>query len=471
MDLSGYEIKKIRKALKSAYPTRDKLIIMLREEIDIDESEVPQDSDYEHVLFDLIRNFESQGSIKKLIDGARRGNPGNDLLHKLSTRINAFQILAPLKEKYIKQMKQSYLACCPEDWDNNQNTETTDELKQILDNLEDMPQGSNPYTHTEQFVARFLTDAANRLSPKELDKLNELGKRYFKNFDKLLTPKDETPTIERTQNIPNHLIVHLYPSKQQNKRYFISAWFISDGENDKFNHQTGEGYKFLEIQEQEQETFTLEQIPSLIEDYLRQITSYLTDFSSQPTIEIFLPYELLNEPIDTWRIEQEEELPIPIGSLYKVIVRSSRRLEKKYPNRHLWVQKWKTLKELTENTCSVCCTSGDRYSWEKLLYKLNLDCAVALKLMKPPSKEIFKVMNQTAIPIALWLRQELENLNHRLELDELLTCSITELPEQVKRKRLCDFPEKSEQRIGHHLSLLWENPYILPPQIEYTTPS
>lgn len=334
-----------------------------------------------------------------------------------------------------------------------------------------MPQGSNLYSRTEQFVARFLVDVENKLHPEEFNKLKEWGEQSFENFSELLLRKDEKKTSKEQENIPNHLIIYLDSSKQQKKRYFVSAWFIPDGANEKFNHLTGEGYKFLEIEEQEQETFTLEQIPSLLEDYLDKITPYLTDFSSQPTIEVFLPYELLNEPIDTWIIQQEEELPISIGSLYKVILRSSRRLRKEYPHRNVWVQKWKTLKELTENACSKCCTSGDCHSWKELFSILNQETAIALKLLKPPSNNFFKVMNQTAIPVALWLRQELQNSHHQVELDELLICSITELPERVKRKRSDDFPYDYEQRIGHHLSLLWENPHILPPQIEYTTPS
>ncbi|MGH7999567.1 MAG: effector-associated domain EAD1-containing protein [Brasilonema sp.] len=171
MGLSGYEIKKIRKALKSAYPKRDKLIIMLREEIDIDESEVPQDADYDIVLSSLISIFDSKGSLKKLIDGARRGNPGNYCLQRLSITIDAFKILAPFKEKYLEQIKQAYLDCCPKDWHINQNTDTAYELEQILDNLEDMPQGSNPYTCTEQFVACLLVDVENKLHPEEFKKL------------------------------------------------------------------------------------------------------------------------------------------------------------------------------------------------------------------------------------------------------------------------------------------------------------
>ncbi|NJM73247.1 MAG: hypothetical protein HC862_25680 [Scytonema sp. RU_4_4] len=41
MGLSGETIRNIREALKSAFPNRDELVMMLRTELDIPESEVP----------------------------------------------------------------------------------------------------------------------------------------------------------------------------------------------------------------------------------------------------------------------------------------------------------------------------------------------------------------------------------------------------------------------------------------------
>lgn len=76
------------------------------------------------------------------------------------------------------------------------------------------------------------------------------------------------------------------------------------------------------------------------------------------------------------------------------------------------------------------------------------------------------------MPVTLWLRNnDFQNINCELELDKLLICKMNELPEKVKQQRLKAFPEANKQEhIGHHLALLWEDPYLLPPQIEYTTP-
>ncbi len=55
-----------------------------------------------------------------------------------------------------------------------------------------------------------------------------------------------------------------------------------------------------------------------------------------------------------------------------------------------------------------------------------------------------------------------ENINFQAELDTLLNCSLFELPEQVRKKRLEAFPiEDKNAHIGHNLSLLWEDPHFL----------
>lgn len=471
--LDGSLLKEIEAALRDAFPEKTKLEMMLFYQFQANLDDIALGDNYTEIVFKVVKYFKDKDSLAELINKARNENNGNPQLRSVGQKINAItslmKILVPLEKDFLNQMKQVYLACCSdslrEDWED----ESPDTLKEILANLKDTPQGKAPESPLIQFVARLSEDA--EIPELAAISLKKWGEQNANNFSELLTKIRNAEITRNEEMVQTYLIVLLNPSKQhQNKRYFVSAWFIPNGENDKFNCHTGEGYKILEIEQQEQETFYLEEIPCLLKDYLAQITPHLTDFSSLPTIEIFLPYELLNEPIDTWRIQEEEELPIPIGSLYKVIVRSSHRL-KKYRYRNVWVQKWKTLKELTENPCSKCCTSGDYHSWQELFSRLNQDCAIALKLMKPPSKEFFQVMDQTAIPVALWIRQELQNLNFQVELDQLLQCSITELPERVKQKRLDDFPDASEQRIGHHLSLLWENPHILPPHIEYTTPS
>ncbi|MBW4508170.1 MAG: hypothetical protein KME64_16895 [Scytonematopsis contorta HA4267-MV1] len=61
----------------SAFPTRDKLVMMLCYESIMDESGVTIGSEYENIVFQLVGELESQGKLIKLIQGANKENPGN----------------------------------------------------------------------------------------------------------------------------------------------------------------------------------------------------------------------------------------------------------------------------------------------------------------------------------------------------------------------------------------------------------
>ncbi|KYC38738.1 hypothetical protein WA1_36850 [Scytonema hofmannii PCC 7110] len=89
MGLEGYKKKELMEALKSAFPNRNELVMMLSLELDMEESEVPDNSSYNFVVFKLIERFESQDRIQKLLEGACRANPGNlDLQKVAKTRLH-----------------------------------------------------------------------------------------------------------------------------------------------------------------------------------------------------------------------------------------------------------------------------------------------------------------------------------------------------------------------------------------------
>lgn len=503
MVLPGKAIEKIRTALKSAFPNRDKLVRMLRIHLDIEESDVPDNSDYSQVIFDLIIRLEQEGWISDLIEGALKEVPGNsalqnlpeiliqiinekltskddDSLIKLVQKLNICSLyillikLINLDEKFFRQIKQLYLKSYSElvwyeDWEDT----IPSTITEILSSLKKKSQ-NNEIEYIVNFVSclsKLLLEQEKNSNPI-LEQLKIWVQRNTNNCSTLSNSIVNLNTIRNELNtVPTHLLILLNPSQQhQNQHYFVSAWFIYDGRKDEFNYQTAKGYKPLEIQNQEKEIFSLTEISILIDDYIEQVIPYLNDNSAQPTVEIFLPYGLLNEAIDTWKI-QNEDFPVSIGSLYKVIVRSSNRLNK-YRFRNVWVQKWNTLISLTQDNCFQCFISGEFSSGAELFSKINQDDVVALTLIKAvPTEEYFKAINTTALPLALWFRQELNVPNFEDEMKELLKCLITEIPERVRQRRSSDFSCDYEQRIGHHLSLLWENPYIIPPsKKEYTTP-
>lgn len=89
MSLPGETIKKITDALKSAFPNRDELVMMLHMELEIPESEVPDNSNYNLVVFNLIQQLDSQNRIPELIQRALNERPGNPDLQKIAQEINA----------------------------------------------------------------------------------------------------------------------------------------------------------------------------------------------------------------------------------------------------------------------------------------------------------------------------------------------------------------------------------------------
>ena len=87
MALPGNAIEEIMKAIKSAFPIRDKLVMMLRTKLDIEESDVPNSDDYKLVVFKLIEKLEKEGRIPDFIRGALRENPRNPALQKLPEKL------------------------------------------------------------------------------------------------------------------------------------------------------------------------------------------------------------------------------------------------------------------------------------------------------------------------------------------------------------------------------------------------
>ena len=75
-----------------------------------------------------------------------------------------------------------------------------------------------------------------------------------------------------------------------------------------------------------------------------------------------------------------------------------------------------------------------------------------------------------AVPVALWLRCEVSpnDNEHNGQFDKLLGCSIDQLIETVARNRIEALADTKNSQIGYHISLLWEDPYRLPIDIDYS---
>jgi hypothetical protein len=96
---------------------------------------------------------------------------------------------------------------------------------------------------------------------------------------------------------------------------------------------------------------------------------------------------------------------------------------------------------------------------------------LGFRLGTPPDKfgrgSIFAVMLRTAHPIGVWLRENISGVNCEQELATFLGQSpIEQLPAAIRQHRSDALAEDRNCHIGHHLSLIWENPHLLPPIVD-----
>lgn len=77
MTLTGAQISQLLEALLDAYPQRDILRLMVRVELGENLDAIAGGGNLRAVVFSLIEWANRTGRTAELIDGARRGNPGN----------------------------------------------------------------------------------------------------------------------------------------------------------------------------------------------------------------------------------------------------------------------------------------------------------------------------------------------------------------------------------------------------------
>jgi hypothetical protein len=488
MSLPGSTIKKILDALISGFPTEEKLKELLHLNLNITGATYPDGVDYENRVFKLLDNLDAEARIIELIEVAYRQNNGNSNLQRLYRqipKINLLNIIFPFEKQNFQKMKQSYNDCYLisdfSDWE----PKTIEEILDVLDNSREKQGYHRP---TIQFVDILIN---RRFFPDVNEQLREWRTQNIVSSP-ILNPVTN-------QYSENYLIILVSPSQQyKNERFIVKAWIVFDIKHDDLNSPSIEKYQSLNITSKSQEPFLFKDICGyLLKDLINQAICKLKNLNL-PIIELFLPYGLLNEPIDALIPNSEEEvsddeddleLPIPIGVKYKVHIRSYQRI-KKLLSLHgeqsdekiiFWQRKWRILQENYTKLCVDLFLAGetndDVLGIVSKLNSENSEIKIGLKLLNLPSKEILKAIDATGTPIALWLRHNLESLNAKdeensnikQEFDQVLDSSIRDLSDRIKNTR--SFALRNKDHIGNHISLLLDNPYILPPEaLPYTQP-
>jgi hypothetical protein len=421
----------------------------------------PQEQNNLQLQLDSIANEikEKEQEIEKIKNEAKE-NKIKELQEILS------QITTKEENAVIKR---AHSLCSPKGWEYS----PTDKPEEILADVVKMRQGDSEYTRVEHFVACLITLIKHDSSL--VSQLKEWAKYIGDEKISDLLNQAKKSLEKKRKNANPYLLMILEKSNQDSASnnsdcYRIQASYIPDIENYKYNHEnkTCDGCKLLDLREYENQTFTIDKIPDVLNDILNRNIDYDYDSYENLTIEIFLPFDLLNHPVDCWEYKDGTDfLPISspttgFGQKYKVAVRSYERWNQLYEKnqyRFSWEKNWRQLKDLNFRDFSL--GSND-----------IVNEIIGLKVVKTDEKNdtFFAKIIKCAIPVALSLRQNPPNLDCQFEIKQILnTCScIHDLPVTIKDKRIeAQDPNTNIGHLGHHISLLWEDPYRLPPKIKY----
>ena len=295
----------------------------------------------------------------------------------------------------------------------------------------------------QEFVGRLAQD--EQLPQSIRDQLPEI-------LEKLSLPpqKPQPADVQAQPKLQAYLLVVIAPPEriapgQKTDRFVANAWLVPD---DKVQDPFGRRFVHLDLEEKRKGvSFSIEQISDLIEEFLIQSQNYLfrqpDQRNSKLTVEVFLPRDYLLTGVESWKIlDPIDDQPLSIGTRYSVLVRSyERTLPKYHPYRDQWITNWNRVKQNLGTVPShEMFEQLDRLEdWNERTLTTCLSTKLGLKLTCSPTskhKEFFISILKAAVPIAIWSRSSIPDLDLATEMDTLLTSgSLLELLDRIRQKR------------------------------------
>lgn len=221
----------------------------------------------------------------------------------------------------------------------------------------------------------------------------------------------------------------------------------------------------------------LDEMPSLLDkvfanpEYVHKIPDV-----RQLVIEIVAPSDVLLYAFERWKRNNTAKT---YGMYHPLVLRLRDRLtipnpsDQEFADRY-WRQKWNTFK-LNVSHCG--CEELEWRGEEELndVFELqddtDLACLGFAFPLLPGNHNVFDILRDAGIPIAIWLRGNDLGLVEQASLPELVKKliqgeSLSNLFRAVQKVRRSNEAQKNEKYIGNAMALLWDDPDHKPPKYQ-----
>lgn len=385
-----------------------------------------------------------------------------------------------LEDSLWQAYELAYQRCCPEDWHlSHPMPETVNEILEQIGEMShsELTISGKPVTRQLEFVARIL-NARTSLSASQIAALQQWGQEQSAAFPNLLNQINTRP--QQTQLLGQGiaepcLIVEVHPeSLSYNTRAFLIPNSHAYSPNAVTTWIEVRPWNFKQKQEDLKDLRAFNHTKGLkqVEKELKQrVADYIITCRRKHReialfrLELILPEDLINLSIEDWQLESGGFISTIVPWIeFPVVVRSYERTTETYREElgSEWEEKWQKLKYSSGLAADNLADFPSQWEASHLRAAyLNNSKTIGFKLagtLQRPAqtKRFFKALLGAAVPVAVWCRGTVEQQMAIESVDTWLDCSLRGLPEHFRKLRSLS----SEK---YHLSLLWENPNLLPP--------
>ncbi|WP_410816455.1 effector-associated domain 2-containing protein [Micromonospora sp. 050-3] len=205
-----------------------------------------------------------------------------------------------------------------------------------------------------------------------------------------------------------------------------------------------------------------------VERVIEQMEIEWSDRTGTVVVEFVLPWELLNVGVDRWRKEIDSSRPIALAMDYPVVVRSLERLRTRRWHR-AWHQRWRQLLAAPAHSVVFWSQPSGKDYFTRLETELKADDrVVSLVLSEPPTQrgetgqQEIEAALRAGLPVIIWHRGDCTSAEFREAVSSLVNDGgLGQLPMRAKELRhqaLQLEPALRDGHIGHHLTILWDDP-------------
>ncbi len=502
MHLSGDELRKLRLAITSAYPSKADLKIMAREKLEVNLDEVAGGKDDTEVVFNLIQWAESRGELEQLIESLCKERPKNEVFKKIKDELcpNFFdhtdvkpnicaisteqwrkllEIIAVINldilKKICKDTLQNYskyqdaLGNCPE----LIQPKNLGIFKTIL--LEKYPKNDKGIPSLLEFAERLSKE--EEISQNIRDELNNWVKTVAQELNISL------PTYEiiqlSTTTLNSYLLITVTPNSTDT--FYLQAELILNY----LDKDTKTKPIKLELNcDSPNIECSLSDIVDKIYQFISVTkTEYLNKNQRNNynlTIEVFLPLQFLDANIDLKNIPIGFNRQRPLGSHYRFLVRSIDRfisndgeyfntLSLRWEQFNHWMQNISLHREIQNKIHHI--SKVDDCNWEEIEAELEIKEKFGVKITcclpenQFDKEDLFIAILRGGIPLFLWTRCNLPNVdddfNKLLKVD-FFQNELTRIESVWKLRKLAHAKRDKENHLGYHLGFLCDNPHRVP---------